>query len=115
MHRRSDRYAPLAPITHHWFDSTHITYGVVTAGWGNRALQLEASAFRGREPDEERWGIETPKLDSWSVRASWTPSPHWAAQVSHGRLESPETTRSEERRVGQECVSTCRTRWEPLH
>src|SRR3546814_8145776 len=21
MHRRSDRYAPLAPITHHWFDS----------------------------------------------------------------------------------------------
>ncbi|RIA37605.1 hypothetical protein DFR49_3492 [Hephaestia caeni] len=96
MHRRSDRYAPLAPITHHWFDSTHITYGVVTAGWGNRTLQLEASAFRGREPDEERWGIETPKLDSWSVRASWTPSPHWAAQVSHGRLESPETTHQQE-------------------
>ncbi|HVI98900.1 MAG TPA: hypothetical protein VM657_07535 [Sphingomonas sp.] len=92
MHRRSDRYAPLAPITHHWFDSTHITYGVVTAGWANPHVQLEASAFRGREPDEERWGIETPKLDSWSVRASWTPSPDWAVQVSHGRLESPEAT-----------------------
>src|SRR3546814_14003576 len=24
-------------------------------------------------------------------------------------------TRSEERRVGQECVSTCRSRWEPSH
>src|SRR3546814_16427452 len=24
-------------------------------------------------------------------------------------------TRSEDRRVGQECVSTCRTRWSPYH
>src|SRR3546814_12429681 len=99
MHRRSDRYAPLAPLTHHWFDSTHITYGVVTAGWGNRALQLEAPAFRGREPDEERWGIETPTLDSWRVRASWRPSPHCAAQASPGRPETPDaTTGPEEQR-----------------
>ena len=90
MHRGSGRYAPLAPITHHWFDSTHITYGVVTAGWSSPRFQLEASAFRGREPDEERWGIETPKLDSWSVRATWTPSPAWALELSHGRLDSPE-------------------------
>src|SRR3546814_13867435 len=27
----------------------------------------------------------------------------------------PERQRSEERRVGQECVSTCRTRWAPDH
>src|SRR3546814_6123395 len=25
------------------------------------------------------------------------------------------STRSEERRVGQECVSTCRSRWSPYH
>src|SRR3546814_947067 len=25
------------------------------------------------------------------------------------------TTRSEERRVGKECVSTCRSRWSPYH
>src|SRR3546814_13199169 len=25
------------------------------------------------------------------------------------------TTRSEERRVGKECVSTCRSRWSPVH
>src|SRR3546814_21062173 len=25
------------------------------------------------------------------------------------------TNRSEERRVGKECVSTCRTRWSPYH
>src|SRR3546814_10367631 len=30
-----------------------------------------------------------------------------------GRLGNP--LRSEERRVGQECVSTCRSRWSPYH
>jgi len=90
MHRGSARTLPLAPITHHWFDSTHITYGVVTAGYSTPAFQLEASAFRGREPDERRWNIETPALDSWSVRASYAPSPRWLAQVSYGRLKQPE-------------------------
>ncbi len=90
MHRGSARYQPMSPITHHWFDSTHITYGVVTAGYSTPAFQLEASAFKGREPDEHRWNIETPRLDSWSVRGTWTPSPFWAVQVSHGRLKEPE-------------------------
>ena len=96
MHRGSARNLPLSPITHHWFDSTHITYGVVTAGVANRQFQIEASAFRGREPDEERWDIETPKLDSWSVRATWNPRPNWSAQVSHGRLKSPEVLHPDE-------------------
>jgi hypothetical protein len=90
MHRGSARYQPLSPITHHWFDSTHIAYGVVTAGYATPAFQLEASAFKGREPDEHRWNIETPRLDSWSVRGTWTPSPFWAVQVSHGHLKEPE-------------------------
>lgn len=88
--RRSARYMPLSPIGHHWFDSTHVTFGVVTAGIATRGVQLEGSAFRGREPDEERWDIETPRLDSWSLRATLTPSPNWALQLSHGRLEQPE-------------------------
>lgn len=101
MHRRSARYLALSPISHHWFDSTHITYGVVTAGVRTRAFQIETSAFKGREPDEERWGIDTPKLDSWSVRATLTPSPNWAVQISHGQLKSPEVGHSgaDERRT----------------
>ncbi|RYD53699.1 MAG: hypothetical protein EOP60_09940 [Sphingomonadales bacterium] len=90
MHRRSARYLALSPISHHWFDSTHITYGVMTAGVRTSAFQLEASAFKGREPDEERWNLDAPKLDSWSVRATFTPSPNWAVQLSHGRLKEPE-------------------------
>lgn len=36
-HRISAMPNPLAPITHHWFDATHITYGVATAGvYGKR-------------------------------------------------------------------------------
>lgn len=92
MHRASAGLNPEAPITHHWFDSTHISYGVVTSGLANPHWQIEASAFRGGEPDEDRWDIETPKLDSWSVRASWTPNRYWALQASTGRLESPEVT-----------------------
>jgi hypothetical protein len=90
MHRGSARLIPEAPITHHWLDSTHITFGVVTAGYGTGLWQLEGSVFNGREPDERRWNIETAPLDSWSVRASLTPGPHWAAQVSYGHLKHPE-------------------------
>lgn len=92
MHRGSASFNPEPPIAHHWFDSTHITYGVVTAGLMTRRLQIEASAFRGREPDERRWNIETPKLDSWSVRATYNPSPAWALQASYGQIEEPEAT-----------------------
>lgn len=92
MMRRSARYNPEAPIGHHWFDSTHITYGVVTAGLAAEKWQIEGSAFRGREPDERRWNIETPKLDSWSVRGTFNPSPNWAIQASYARIEQPEAT-----------------------
>src|SRR3546814_15618656 len=30
-------------------------------------------------------------------------------------VEVPEDARSEERSVGKECVSTCRSRWSPYH
>src|SRR3546814_6662476 len=31
------------------------------------------------------------------------------------QLSSPKPSRSDERRVGKECVSTCRSRWSPYH
>src|SRR3546814_12328445 len=31
------------------------------------------------------------------------------------KLPIPQVLRSEERRVGKECVSTCRSRWSPYH
>jgi hypothetical protein len=90
MHRASASYNPEPPITHHWFDSTHITYGVATVGLAGRRWQVEASAFRGADPDEDRWNIETPKLDSWSVRGTLTPTPTWAIQASYAEIKQPE-------------------------
>jgi len=90
-HRPSAMADPLAPITHHWIDSTHITYGVATAGVLTRFAKLEASWFNGREPDEDRHDFDLRGFDSYSVRLSVNPHPMWTAQVSHGFLESPET------------------------
>jgi hypothetical protein len=90
MHRTSGMDIPEAPITHHWLDSTHITFGVLTAGVVLDNWKLEASAFRGREPDQHRYDIEAPKLDSYSGRISWNPIRELSFQVSWGHLKSPE-------------------------
>ena len=90
MHRFSGMDSPAAPITHHWLDSTHITYGVLTGGLVDGDWKLEASAFHGREPDQFRWNFDGFALDSASARLSWNPSPNWALQVSTGFIKSPE-------------------------
>jgi hypothetical protein len=90
MHRLSGMDNPEAPISHHWLDSTHITYGVATLGTVWNKWKLEASAFNGREPDQYRWNIETRSFDSGSLRLSYNPTRNWALQVSYGRLASPE-------------------------
>jgi hypothetical protein len=90
MHRSAAIDSPEAPITHHWLDSTHITFGVVTAGYISGRWKVEASAFRGREPDEDRWDIETGDLDSRSVRVSVNPTETWSLQASWATIKSPE-------------------------
>lgn len=90
MHRMAAMDSPEAPISHHWFDSTHITYGVVTAGFVHDDWKIEASQFRGREPDEDRYDIESGDLDSTSVRLSWNPNENWALQASWADITSPE-------------------------
>ncbi len=90
MHRFSGMESPEAPISHHWLDSTHITYGVVTAGLAYRGWKLEGSIFNGREPDQQRWDFDPLRLDSASARASWNPNENLAFQVSYGFIKSPE-------------------------
>jgi len=90
MHRTAAMDSPEAPLTHHWFDSTHITFGVVTGGFVSGRWKVEASAFRGREPDEDRWDIETGELDSRSARLSFNPTENWSLQASWASIISPE-------------------------
>lgn len=91
MHRASAIALPVSPITHHWFDSSHVTFGVVTFGAiVSPKVKIEASVFRGREPDQHRWGFETPRLDSFSFRLSVNPTPYLSFQVSGGQLDDVE-------------------------
>lgn len=90
MHRASAGDSPEAPISHHWFDSTHITFGVVTAGFVQGDWKVEASAVRGREPDQNRWDIETGDLDSRAVRIGFSPTENWSLQASWADIVSPE-------------------------
>ncbi|MDP4130286.1 MAG: hypothetical protein Q8918_10530 [Bacteroidota bacterium] len=91
MHRPSAMFMPDAPIGHHWEDATHITFGVATVGFRYDRFKLEGSSFTGREPDENRYNFDKPRFDSWSGRLSFNPDEHWALQVSHGFIKSPES------------------------
>jgi hypothetical protein len=89
-HRASAVANPIAPISHHWLDATHITYGVVTTGLTADRWRLEGSVFNGREPDDQRHDFDFAPLDSFSVRLQLAPTDGLTLQVSGGRLESAE-------------------------
>src|SRR3546814_8737006 len=75
-------------------------------------------------------GVQTCALPIYDVvlRAAYAASPlvadpppvgtftSWAGEINvGGGTVLPLHMRSEERRVGKECVSTCRSRWSPYH
>jgi hypothetical protein len=91
MHRPSAIENLQAPLAHHYLDATHITPGVVTLGVDWNAFKLEAGAFHGREPDEDRLDLDTSKLDSYGARLSWADGP-WHIQLSGADLKTPERT-----------------------
>ena len=96
MHRLSAMNNPDAPLTHHYADATHITFGVATLGFRYKDVKLEGSVFTGREPDEFRYNFDKPKFDSYSFRLSYNPSSEWALQVSNGWIHSPEDLEPEQ-------------------
>jgi hypothetical protein len=89
-HRISALSNPIAPIGHHWLDASHITFGVITTGVRSSRWSAEASAFNGREPDENRADFDFGALDSYSARVSVAPRPNTVLQVSAGRLNDAE-------------------------
>jgi hypothetical protein len=90
MHRASAFDNPMAPLTHHLFDSTHISFGVASAALERGPWTLEGSVFNGREPDENRWNFDFARMDSAAGRLSFKPNPQWALQISTAHLVHPE-------------------------
>ncbi len=90
-HRPSAWDNPTAPISHHWLDGTHITYGVGTLGVTLKdRWKLEGSMFTGREPDEERYDIDPFRFDSFAGRLTFNPSKNWSLQTSYASLHNLE-------------------------
>src|SRR3546814_5691624 len=66
------------------------------------------------------WRFIPPHRKSWCCWGDWIVAPRRSRsehQIDHRQhyREVDEGERSEERRVGKECVSTCRSRWSPYH
>ena len=92
LHRTSGLEVPEAPISHDWFDGTHISFGVVTLGLVYQdKWKLEGSAFNSAEPGAALYGIGRFKLNSASGRLSYNPSREWSFSTSYGFLKSDVT------------------------
>ncbi len=109
-HRPSAANDPLAPISHHWQDGSHITFGVLTAGVFTRTAKLEASWFNGREPDEDRTDFDYAgrRLDSYSARVTVNPGPRWSLSGWYAYLKTPEELHPDEslHRLGVSALTT---------
>src|SRR3546814_12661316 len=65
-------------------------------------------------------GTEAEKMEPWlGAITDNLEALHMEDENTHGSidyiLQKVPLQRSEERRVGKECVSTCRSRWSPYH
>ncbi|WP_324675568.1 hypothetical protein [Hymenobacter sp. GOD-10R] len=96
MHRISAMSNPDAPLSHHWVDATHITFGVATLGVRYKQFKLEGSNFTGREPNEYRYGFDRPRSDSWAARLMWNPTNELSLQIGQAWVKSPEELHADE-------------------
>jgi len=86
MHRPSAMDNPFAPLGHHWQDATHMAFGVVTTGLYTQFLRIEASAFNGKEPDDNRWDFDEIDINSYSGRITLNPNRSLSVTAGYGRI-----------------------------
>lgn len=113
-HRISSFANPIAPIGHHWLDSTHIAFGVASAGIYGYRWKAEGSLFNGREPDAERYDLDLDALDSYAGRLWVLPNERWAFQISAGRLNEAEVLEIGGPRIDVTRVTASATYHRPL-
>jgi hypothetical protein len=89
-HRASASENPLAVISHHYQDSTHLSNNVITLGFVRGPAQVEASTFHGGEPNENRWNIDKGAPDSFASRLTLAAGKTVTGQFSIGRINNRE-------------------------
>src|SRR3546814_21049035 len=74
-------------------------------GWNKREVRWDNERSSTRNGEFVR-----------SVPVEYTPARTTGGKAeSHGTKAEARNKRSEERRLGKECVSTCQSRWSPYH
>jgi len=109
VHRPSAAMNPVAPLSHHNQDSTHISSDVASAGVDLGRFGVEASLFHGREPDENRYDIDQGRPDSYAGRVTFRPVAGLVVQVSAARREHPEALEPENQTRQTASVEYART------
>src|SRR3546814_8067616 len=84
------------------------------------AYEMRISDWSSDVCSSDLWGIRKPQSSSRSDRSHPDGARTSTIRGSHRQPEredhrSRRTSRSEERRVGKACVSTCRSRWSTYH
>ena len=76
---------------------------------------FENVAFPLRVRRESAEGVRQRVLQALEIVGLGGLAERGATQLSGGQQQRVALARSEERRVGKECVTTCRSRWSPYH
>src|SRR3546814_71608 len=84
-------------------------------GTADRARESAGDLIQtGREKAGDAYADARDRSQRIAARANEIVQEHPIAAVA-GAVAAGAVIRSEERRVGRECVSTCRSRWSPYH
>src|SRR3546814_20743470 len=78
-------------------------------------LQIEAADGHGQRVLNASLDLGAPELLARVPASGGVCEPIWLRGEGMLRAEYRARVRSEERRVGKECVSTCRSRWSPVN
>src|SRR3546814_3153208 len=90
-----------------FFVKQKTAYEMRISDWSSDVCSSDLRRCRAGRLD--RRGYEYPIGDILHCWADW---PRWFSAIArHIPITSNVVVRSEERRVGKECVSTCRSRW----
>ena len=83
-------------------------------------IHIYSDSF-GEEYSVGTWPVELGKLQNQKVLCNGKggTGPNWSLRKLITHLEDSlrllRISRSEERRVGKECIAVCRSRWSPYH
>src|SRR3546814_3048324 len=88
-------------------------YVMRISDWSSDVCSSDLAAFDGQAIVEQEHALACP-MPQIAMRSGRNAevAPHFLIDVDEARRRP---RRSEERRVGKECVSPCRSRWSPYH